>query len=562
MNQTGQSQFDQARLEWALKLLYSPFPELNMQMLSQQLNAFRIGDHQLIGRTWEIMLERDAELQTAAHKRFQSVASLEWQIVSDGSPEGDAHAAALQYLYDHCRVTECLAQDSIGDVSKLVYNLATAHANYYDVHEMLLRVDNPAAREATYEFRHTPIWFFESRRGYLGFLQHIFDLYGQPLRSGEWLAAVGHGYMRSCAILYAMKHFALVDWLLFSKRIGIPWQHWTTDAGKDSKEWNDILDMIARLANDSSVLTNEAVKCELIEAAGKPDQPFEPLVERADRGYDKLFRGTDTASSMKQSTGSQPSVGVSGQDGEKDILLDYDAKWATPILNDKVDRPHIRYLFGVEPRAWIKILGPGDPEDVTSDIAVDQFLITSGVRLGVKDALERYDRTEAAAGEEVLKAPVVPNADGSTPSPGGEGRGEIAPSPKPPAPSKPAKGPEFVSGARPNNNPQMPDPRMPDADKPMTRFNFPSASGAAALANESAQAAFAAAAAEDIGHVLDRLHAIRNIQDDDLMLRKLRQFLADYPQLEKDILADPAAARALQPIIATALGKGLAGQQP
>jgi hypothetical protein len=43
MNSTGISQFNQARVEWAIRLRYSPMPELDMDMLGSQLNAFRIG---------------------------------------------------------------------------------------------------------------------------------------------------------------------------------------------------------------------------------------------------------------------------------------------------------------------------------------------------------------------------------------------------------------------------------------------------------------------------------------------------------------------------------------
>ena len=93
MNPTGNSHFNQARIEWAIRLRYSPMPELDMSILASQLNAFRIGELRVIGQTWEIMMERDAEWSVNSLKRKADAAGLDWQIVSDGSLKGDQHAA-------------------------------------------------------------------------------------------------------------------------------------------------------------------------------------------------------------------------------------------------------------------------------------------------------------------------------------------------------------------------------------------------------------------------------------------------------------------------------------
>jgi hypothetical protein len=211
MNPTGTSHFNQSRIEWAIRLRYSPMPELDMALLTSQLNAFRIGELRVIGKTWDVMLERDAELAVNSDKRKADAAGLDWQIVSDGSLAGDRHAAALQYFYDHLTATRALDQDATGGTDELIYQTLSALDTYYSAHEILLRVDNPAAREVTAEFRHTPVWFFEARRGYLGYLQHIFDVYGQPCLSGEWLTAVNSGWMRPLSFVFAMKAFALRD---------------------------------------------------------------------------------------------------------------------------------------------------------------------------------------------------------------------------------------------------------------------------------------------------------------------------------------------------------------
>ena len=111
MNLSGASQFNQARIEWAIRLRFSPMPNISLDWISANLNAFRIGELCVVGKIWETMMERDGELAVNADKRASDLACLSWQIVSDGSPEGDRHAEELNYFYKHLRTTRALDQD-------------------------------------------------------------------------------------------------------------------------------------------------------------------------------------------------------------------------------------------------------------------------------------------------------------------------------------------------------------------------------------------------------------------------------------------------------------------
>jgi phage gp29-like protein len=477
MNLTGKSQIDQARIEWALRLKFSPMPDITMKRMTTQLNSFRIGDLWLAARTWEVMIERDSELAANIFKRCEDVAALDWEIMSDGSPEGDRHACALKYFYDHASVTNALDQDEIGDVSKLIWNIAFAHAMKYSTHEMLLRVDNAAAQEVTCEFRLTPVWFFECRRGYLGWLQHVFDVYGQPLELGEWLPAVGYGHMRACSVLYVFKHNPLQDWLLYSERYGFPHVQLLTDATKGSQEWNDLMNAYEKLGNDGALITNKTVEIRPIDVATKGELPFRAMVEDVNRAYAKLFRGSDLATSSRAKGQNEGhAVGASVQKGEKDILLASDARWATPILNYRVDRPIIRYLFNSEPRAWFKLLPPAD-DDAQSDLLTAQFCVQNGVPLAVSTVRERFNWPEPQPGEPVLtpgSAPVsgaAKSALGQSPAnPNGNGHATSESQISNPQISNRAGA--YAPGATPGPD-QRPDPRMPGGNKPLTRWNYP-----------------------------------------------------------------------------------------
>lgn len=274
-----------------------------MDQLATQLNAFRIGDLRQIGKTWEIMMERDGDLAVNSDKRKSDAASLNWQIVSDGSPDGDRHAAALQYFYEHLNATEALEQDVAGGVGELIYQVMSAVDYRYSVHEMLLRVDNAAAREVTAEFRHTPVWFMECRRGYLGYLQHIFDVYGQPCVQGEWLTAVNIGWMRPLCLAFAMKMFPLRDWLLFCTRYGSGFLDGSTDAPIDSPEWNQAVAALRTLANDGVVLHNSGVTFKFLDQPARNALPFQPIVELVNGLYAKCYRGVDLATGSRGASG-------------------------------------------------------------------------------------------------------------------------------------------------------------------------------------------------------------------------------------------------------------------
>ncbi len=415
MNPSGVSLFNQARIEWAIRLKYSPMPALDMDILSGQLNAFRIGDFRQIGKTWEVMMERDGELAVNSDKRKSDAAGLEWQVVSDGSPDGDKHAAALQYFYENLTATEALDQDVTGGADELIYQVASALDYKYSIHEMLLRVDNAGAREVTAEFRHTPLWFFEARRGYLGYMPHIFDMYGIPCVQGEWLTAVNIGWMRPLAMAYAMKMFPLRDWLLFCTRYGSGFLDATTDAAVNTPEWNQAQDALNALANDGAVLHNAGVNFKFLEQSARNSLPFHPIVEMINGLYAKCYRGVDLATGSRGSSsdggqsGKAP-VGASVQKEESGIFLIKDAKWITGVLNERVDRPVIRYLFGQEPRAWFVLMPPLD-DTSTQDLAALQGLVPMGFKVMLKEVYKRFRWSVPEAGEACL-TPAAPASNG------------------------------------------------------------------------------------------------------------------------------------------------------
>jgi phage gp29-like protein len=505
----NQSVIDQFRIEQTIRLRYSPFPELTMEILSRQLNQFRTGELRPAARTWEIMFERDGKLSGPALKRFADTSRLPWEIEkSEDSAEADAHADALNYFYTHLTATSVLEQNDVGGANLLFRQMMTAKAHRYSVHEILLRVNNAGKRQVTAQFNHTPVWFYENRRGYLAYLPGELDWWGQKLETGKWLAAVGEGLMRPCSVAYGIKHFALRDNLLFSARFGIPGILGEFNGEKDSPGGLAFAEALKNFSNDWVTALFGGVgqgKITLIEAAkgGSGTLPFQELIESSDRLYAEMFRGGDLSSSSRGGE----SRGASLQDEEKTLLLEDDARWLTDTLNARVDEPIITYLFNAEPKAWLRVRVPQKPE-VDKEINTLNAAGTLGIPVSMKLARERLQLPEPKAGEPLVKlASAVAVADSTK------------------------------------------------LDK-------------MALGNSAEEAGqkFAMAVAADLLPVLkaadERLQRILTITDPALRKQKWDEAWAELEPLRKGILADPTSARVLEQISAKALADGIEGKKP
>ncbi len=408
---TEDSIIDPAKIEQAIQQRYSPFPAMTMELLSSQLNAFRIGELRPAARTWEIMLERDGDLSAPATQRFSDAARLPWIIEKDDdSKEAQQDYDALMYFYTNLTATSVLEQNEVGGVSLLFRQMMTAKAMRYSVHEMLLRINSAGRREVTAELRHCPVWFFECRRGRLGFLKNDYSTYGVPCERGEWIAAVERfAAMPACSVAYITKWRPLADWLLFSFRFGVPGIHGETSAAKGSAEWLAFVEALRTFANDWVSATSGAPgsnKINLIEAAkgGAGTLPFKELIERSDRLYARLFRGGDLSTQSREGAGT---VGSDAQSGEGDIKLADDGQWLSDTCNANIDEPVIGYLFNRRPRAWLRVQVPKKPE-TDREVKAMEFLTKNGGRVSMKTAHDRLQIPLADPAEtELLKAPVA-----------------------------------------------------------------------------------------------------------------------------------------------------------
>jgi phage gp29-like protein len=428
---------DDKRRERAIQNRMNPIRGLKPEKLAQILDQFKKGDLRPAALLWDAMIRRDLLVRNVVSKRCKAVARAQWEILTvDDSPEALAHKRVLEKVYNNIVVTNALDGNERGGMGLLLRLMMMAQGTRYAAFDLVWKIvqgsgrligsqqrrkdkgsrlkakggeegisteGNEGNEEGTFltaELTYCPLEFFENRTGRLRFLRNDFDFYGEEMKPGEWLVAVGDGIMEATSVAYCYKHLALKDWVACSEAFGTPIPWIQTDAALNSPEWRSLEVMGAQMMAQRVLVTSTTDQVKLIEMAGAANLPFPPLVESMDRAIASLWRGADL-STISQG---QASVGASLQGDEADLLLEDDAKWLAEILWDQIDLPALKYaLPGVEEAlAYVSILPP-KRKNVEQDIKIDEFLINSGFESSKDDAAERYGRALAEPGDPILE---------------------------------------------------------------------------------------------------------------------------------------------------------------
>jgi hypothetical protein len=416
----------------------------------------------------------------------------------------------LQHFWDNLTVTSAIDRNEQGEVPLLCRQMMDARGKKYALHEILW---TPTDSGLTAEIQFVPLWFFENITGELRYLPSEGSVSGQPLDRKNWLISVGEGLMYACSVAWMYKNLPLKDWLIYSERHGMPGIHGTTPAPKGSTEWNALVEAVENFATDWSLVTGQGAEIKPVDLSATGELPYPPLVDRMSRALAAIWRGADL-STMSSGSAAGPGTGASLQGDEMSLLESGDAAWLSENLSRQVDRRVIEYAFGpgVKPLAYI-VIKSSTRRDINSDIQVDEFLHRVGAPIGVKSLLERYQRSLPDPDDDVLPPPAAPLQVGP---PAGLA---VRPPPSSVANAAPAAGPADV------------------------------ASAAAPL--------FAAALAEDLAPVRERLETILDIEDPQFRDSALRNLQRDLPAILKAIAASPASARVLEDTLAAAVLNGM-----
>jgi phage gp29-like protein len=390
------------RVQQYLLARFNPIRGLTPSLLANYLEQFDLGFLRQASLVWNKIRERDDQIQSVAVKRELKPTDMPWEIVTtDESEQAQQHKKILEDFYNNCQVTNCLDNNTQGGVQLLVKQMMRAVGDKYSVHEIVWK---PQPGMLTAEFRYVPVWFFEARTGQLRFLPYELALQGIELEPAGWVVHTGDGLFQASAIAYLYKQLALKTWVNYNEKFGMPFLHGSTNAQQGSTEWNDFKQALMGFSSDGAILTSTGSVLEAINTSQGTTIPMEALLERMDRAIGRVWNGGDLHS---MSRGGGAGLGSNPQMQSQDDLAKADGERIAETLNFYVDRWVIKYRTGSDEPLAKFVLQPTEDQNVDQDLKIDEFLIgilPSGT-LGVQDILERYQRSRADDGEEVLDNP-------------------------------------------------------------------------------------------------------------------------------------------------------------
>lgn len=355
-------------------------------------------------------------------------------------------------------------------------------------------------------------------------------------------SALSGSCLRSLAWWWCVSNFA-GDWLLDLAQIfGIPFRKAKYQQGVGEPQKAEAREMLQNMGSRGWCLLDERVDVEFekaIESGAQSPQGF--LIELAERQFRKvILRQTMTGSHGTTGKGGGQAFGETEKD-VKSQCLNAGAKFACSVLREQLARHVLLNNLNDDSELPFISLSDDDQGGLVEAQTI-QALQTAGAgkAIPLNWINRRFNIPQPSDGEETLAdaqpaAAPLANEPGSAAVPAASGK------PKP-GDKKPSEAAQLEAVEKAESG------KAESGNAPTEAYQ------------EKALQQYSKAFSEDVQHVLVRLAAILEIKDDAIFKSKLDQFLTDFPSLKKDVLTDPAAARALQPIIATALANGLASK--
>jgi hypothetical protein len=311
----------------ALKTLretrYNPTRYITATKLASMIDAFAYGDIREAALLWERIAETDDTIKSVKPKREKSVSGLTavYEAKKGSGAAGDEQKAILETFWSSVRATDAYDRNISGGLRLLIQQWMYSASYRYAVHHI---VWSPRRDGLTATFEHVPLWLFENKTGKLRFLRDPFKINGEDMEPGEWLVTSGEGLMVAVSIGWLAKRETYNDWLIFSSRFSTPGVLGRTSAAQDSAEGKAMKAAVQAFGRDLKAVVygdDGSIKdpIQLVQADGTPTgQPMPALIERIDRKFAALYRGSDLST---MSSGNGEGAGASLQGDEADILL-------------------------------------------------------------------------------------------------------------------------------------------------------------------------------------------------------------------------------------------------
>lgn len=492
----------------------------------------------LMQSTWPRLMKNIGELKGGA-------LSLEWELKADHeedeppTPDAQDRRALVRRAMKQMRATPGHDENGWEDTLRDVMDARFVGTTVLELLDWRMVNGELLPRATAWVHPTSYAW---SPAGYLGlasdagarrsvvtpFPDHKFLVAISKAKAGHPL---GGALLRPLAWWWCAANFS-ADWLLnFAQVFGMPirWAHYPT--GSPQATIDAICAMLQNMGHNAWAAFPEGAQVELKEAGkGSPGSlPQEGILDRSDKQCDLLLLGqtltSDTGGSGQG--GGSLALGQVHADVRTGNILSL-ARFAAEVLNQQLVPSLLQLNYGNADSAPRFCPAPRKAEDKKANAERDAILINAGVRMPEKWFYERHGIPLPQPDEDVIG-----------------GAANTATLSTPPAPA----------GAPAQRE-------LPAADETPRKMAQPAAerevqAASAGAARERLRAAFAA----DLQHARDRLNRVLEIEDGELLKTKLNELAADWPQIMKDILADPRAARVLESQMGSAMAGGMVAVQ-
>ncbi len=416
---------------------FATLRNLDPSRLTLYIESYEDGNFAHLPPILRKMEERDNTWKIAALKTRKAVSSRPWRCEPlsgyESDPAAKDQADVLTKFYSRLTMSDIRTRNIKHQMRKLIESAMRSYNDGWSVHELIytVRPDGNLSAEAVA----VPLHLFRIDGG-----RFCLDVGGTltELDQGGWLTVQGDGVGVACAVAKMFKTISLADWLVYSGRCGHPGIHAKTSAQKGTQQWSDFKAAVAKFGKEWSAVTGLNDVIEKVDLSVSGQLPYPAMVELMDRAIAALQRGADLST---MSAGSGSGDGASLQGGESDLIMADNCAMITDAFRSQIDATVLAWHYGpdAEVKAGFSIETP-QPDTVDRDIKIDTHLSAHGVKLSRKDALKRYQRTEADPADPSdvpLMAPATPilpsnpvelanEADPNTPDPVAKRRESVA----------------------------------------------------------------------------------------------------------------------------------------
>jgi phage gp29-like protein len=376
---------------------------------------------------FEEMEEKDTHLASILQTRKLALTGMRWDIQADGEAPADVKIADF--------VREQLA--GISDFQDDLLDLLDAIGKGFSVVEILWRVDAGANQVGLADLR----WIHPKRISFLNQMvlriltddeptagvepkpwQVIFHRY----RARSGLSTRG-GVLRTVALPYLLKNYALKDWAAFNEVFGMPLRLGKYDVSATPADRAALAQALRSLGTDAAGIISANTQIEFVEAglkAGGAMIPYHVLFQAMNAEMSKAVLG-QTLTSDTGTGGRGGSLAMARvHDEVRTDLRDADAAALSRTLKDQLLRPLVGFNFGWDAPVPQFVLLTEDSPDLKSDSEMVKNLVDAGAGACIPAGYinDHFGIPVPEDGAETLKAapppppPLAPSGPGLKPA--------------------------------------------------------------------------------------------------------------------------------------------------